>query len=220
MPQTLDGSTLPHGFTYASTPARSVAYVIDAMVVAGILIAGNVLVPRWIAGSGGLGALGSLVVTLVYFGVGWTRFQASLGQRILGLRVLDGVHGASVTYPQAGRRWLFLEGIPAALGWLGGVGAWALLRGTDLSITSGIGDGLAELPWFGYVVFLLYTTSRDPRHQGFHDRHAQTIVLARAVEPIARPDQHGGVGDGYRRQRAVHGRPARRRGPANRRVEP
>ena len=70
---------------------------------AGALIAGVLL------------AIANLVISAVYFIWTWTNpdLRASLGQRALGLNTLNAADGATLTRPQAVRRWLFLFGFVA-----------------------------------------------------------------------------------------------------------
>jgi uncharacterized RDD family membrane protein YckC len=128
---------------------------------AGALIAGVLL------------AVANLVISAVYFIWAWTKpdLRASLGQRALGLNTLNAADGATLTRPQAVRRWLYLFGFVAF--------AYAMqsaLTATSLN-TIGFLVGLLAL---AYQIFLLWTTYSSPKKQGYHDVQAQTVVVKRA----------------------------------------
>jgi uncharacterized RDD family membrane protein YckC len=173
------------GLAYAGLGIRIVAYIIDGFLL-GILTAlvyialGALFVGTAIGGSmvmalifGVLLAIASMVISAAYFIWGWTNpeMRASLGQRVIGLNTLNAADGATLTRPQAVRRWAFLYGIFAV--------AWALqlaFGGSDLS-TLGTLVGLLSL---GYLIFLLWTTYQSPKKQGYHDVQAGTVVVKRA----------------------------------------
>jgi uncharacterized RDD family membrane protein YckC len=160
------------GIAYADLVTRIVAYVIDAIglgivwtivwsVIAGMLVvtsgfglltvAGVVLGLVWAAGS------------LAYFVYCWTKLRATLGQRVMKLETVNASDGATLTQPQAIRRWAFLFG-PAAAG---------IVLGNIL----GILGSLLGLLAFGYECYLLYTASQSTKRQGFHDAQAGTVVI-------------------------------------------
>jgi hypothetical protein len=39
---------------------------------------------------------------------------------------------------------------------------------------------LAGLVSFAYLIYLVWTTYKDPKSQGFHDHYANTVVVKRA----------------------------------------
>jgi len=128
---------------------------------AGALIAGVLL------------AIANLVISAVYFIWTWTNpdLRASLGQRALGLNTLNASDGATLTRPQAVRRWLYLFGLVA----------FASAMQSALSTTSlGTLGSLIGLLVFAYEIFLLWTTYQSPKKQGYHDVQAGTVVVKRA----------------------------------------
>jgi uncharacterized RDD family membrane protein YckC len=101
-----------------------------------------------------------LVVDLVYFIGLWTsRLQATLGMRLLRLRVLDASTAGTLRPNDALLRWIGLAG---AIGILG------LVPGLESSI------GLIGAIW---LVVLLVSTGTDRLHQGLHDRWARSVVV-------------------------------------------
>lgn len=161
------------GSSYASTGRRGLAFVFD----------GAILFASWLAvGQSGLIGVrhaGDAVIFLLttsvgfaYFALCWWRFAATLGQRALGLRVVDEGSGGRVTVSQAAVRWFFLIGIvSAAEAWLAAAGAASI-------------GSLAE---GAYDLLLLASMAGAAAHQGLHDRLARTVVLARARPVPVRP---------------------------------
>jgi len=206
MPEDRAEVALPAGMVIASTPGRAMAYIVDYFLLGAISI-GLFVVATRVLGMQSPSSLGltGLPISLVYFVVSWSRFGSSLGQRLLGLRVRDEGSGGTLPYPRAIWRWIWLDGAVWVLPPLARYAATAL--GGDAPL-----GGLAELPWLAYVVFLLITTARDPRHQGFHDQRAGTLVTRRAPDTRPTPtNQRGSVPAGYGRGRRAHGRRRRRR---------
>lgn len=162
------------GVAYADLTNRIIAAVIDGIilwvvwaVVAGVVLSG-------IALTGGFGML--LVVgvvlgviwavgTAAYFVYTWMTMRASPGQKILKLETVNASDGATLTRDQAIKRWAFLFGPTAAA--------------TVLSNVLGLLGSLLSLLALGYIIFLVYTISRDSRRQGFHDVQAGTVVVKR-----------------------------------------
>jgi uncharacterized RDD family membrane protein YckC len=178
----------PAGLYYADVPNRTIAYIIDAIIL-GII---NAIVGA-ILGAIGLNAftvntnateLTNLltynpVVGLIqavlfaaisgaYFVYTWTSMRGSPGQKVLGMQVGNATDGATLTMEQAIKRWIAL-GAPFGI-------AQALypLPGLGLII------GLAAFVWF---IALLVTTAQSPTKQGLHDQFAHSVVVkaARAV---------------------------------------
>lgn len=167
--------------TYASTPRRMLAYLLDAVVLSVLLYLVTSLlgvlrgpVVRFqpetgISGGGASINQGLVVVTAgvnavvsaLYFIGSWALWSATPGQR--ALKIVVGPAGAGeLTSGQAAARWLLLVG-PLSLG---AVAASALpgLR---------VAAGLATLLW---AVVLLVSTMRSPTRQGLHDRVADSVV--------------------------------------------
>ena len=173
------------GIAYAGLGVRIVALIIDYILLLivftfvaialgaiflGSLINGGTLMA--IVG-GVLLAIANLVISAIYFIWTWTNpdLRASLGQRVLGLNTVSAADGATITRPQAVRRWVYLFGLVAL----------ASAMQSALSATSlGTLAVLIGLLAFAYEVFLLWTTYQSPKKQGYHDVQAGTVVIKRA----------------------------------------
>ena len=161
------------GITYADLVTRIIAFIIDAIILAipWYILVGLVLATAFINGAGylivGL-VLGVIYVvgTAVYFVYCWTRLRASVGQRVLSLECVNAADGATLTQDQAIRRWAFLFG-PNAISLVA-------------NYLFGLLGSLIGLLAFIYVIYLLYTVSQNPKHQGFHDLQASTVVVKRS----------------------------------------
>jgi uncharacterized RDD family membrane protein YckC len=170
------------GVLYADLVTRIIAYVIDGFLLAivtwfaiialgaiflGTLLGGNIVIVLVV---GVVLAIASMAISAAYFIYFWTRpdMRASLGQKVMGIQTVNAADGATLTRPQAARRWAFLYGIFAV--------ASALqlgLAGTDL----GLLGSLLSLLTIGYWLYLLWTTSQNAKRQGFHDLQAATVVV-------------------------------------------
>jgi uncharacterized RDD family membrane protein YckC len=175
----------PAGLYYADVPNRTIAYIIDAIIL-GII---NAIVGA-ILGAIGLNAftvntnateLTNLltynpVVGLIqavlfaaisgaYFVYTWTSMRGSPGQKVLGMQVGNATDGATLTMEQAIKRWIAL-GAP-----------FGIAQALNPLPALGLLIGLASLAWF---IALLYTTAQSPTKQGIHDKYAGTIVAKAA----------------------------------------
>lgn len=150
----------------ATVVTRVIAYIIDAIIlfICGIIILGLIINDVTVVGSI-TRAIIYAVLGFLYFGYTWTAWRASPGQRILGLMTVDATSGAALTWNQATKRWAYLFG-PSVLN--------SLLQFGGLSF-------LVSLLLIAYAIFLLYTTATDPQKQGFHDKQANTLVIAKAL---------------------------------------
>ena len=173
------------GLAYAGLGVRIVALIIDYIlllivflfvsIALGAIFLGT-LINGGTAGAlvaGVLLAIANLVISAIYFIWTWTNpdLRASLGQRALGLNTLNATDGATLTRPQAVRRWLYLFGLVA----------FASAMQSALSATSlGTLGSLIGLLAFAYEIFLLWTTYQSPTKQGYHDVQAGTVVVKRA----------------------------------------
>jgi uncharacterized RDD family membrane protein YckC len=175
----------PAGYVYADVPNRTIAYIIDVIILAiiNILVAivlgviglssvnMNINSPNFGDYNIVAGLVAAVIATAIngaYFIYTWTTMRASPGQKVLGMQVGNAADGATLTTEQAIKRWIALGapfGIAQALNPLPGLG---------LII------GLAALGWF---IALLVTTAQSPTKQGLHDQYASTVVVksARAV---------------------------------------
>ena len=164
------------GIAYATLGIRIVAYIIDAIIF-GIVFAifASVVLGALALGTGGSGlVIGvvflvafNLAFSAIYFIYGWTKLRASPGQKVLGLETVNAGDGVTLTQPQAIRRWLVL------------FGPFALLSAVQWVVGTTLGS-IAGLISFGYLIYLVWTTYKDPKSQGFHDHYANTVVVKRA----------------------------------------
>ena len=150
----------------ATVVTRAIAYIIDSLIlfICGIIILGLIINDLTVVGSI-TRAIIYAVLGFLYFGYTWTAWRASPGQRVLGLMTVDATSGAALTWNQATKRWAFLFG-PSVLN--------SLLQFGGLSF-------FVTLLLIAYGIFLLYTTATDPQKQGFHDKQANTLVIAKTV---------------------------------------
>jgi uncharacterized RDD family membrane protein YckC len=99
-------------------------------------------------------------VDFLYFVGLWTSgLKATLGMRMLRLRVVDAVTAGTMSINDAVLRWLALSGAVAILTLVPGLGGVI---------------GLVSLVW---LAVLLGTTALNPLHQGLHDRWARSVVV-------------------------------------------
>jgi uncharacterized RDD family membrane protein YckC len=101
--------------TYGGFWIRVVAYIIDAIILG--IVGGIISVPIGVNYSD-LNNLSSpaartsngidLVLSFLYFTLLWSYMGASLGQRVLGLRVVDATTGQPISFGKAAIRWLGL----------------------------------------------------------------------------------------------------------------
>jgi uncharacterized RDD family membrane protein YckC len=178
----------PMGLIYGDVLNRSIAYIIDAIII-GIITAILSAVVGAIFGpvisydslnsllSGGavnwlvviIDFAVGLAVSVAYFVYLWTAQRATLGMRVMSLQVGNETNGATLTRDQALLRWALLFG-PAALS----QAFWPVPL-------IGILLGLASFVWF---LVLLFTTWSSPTKQGIHDKTAHTMVV-KSVRTVA-----------------------------------
>lgn len=172
---TKDAGPAP-GVAYADLGIRIGAYIIDVIVMFVLFFIVSVIIIGVLASFGGVAStvLGFIFLvafeaafSVIYFVYGWTRLRASPGQKVLGLETVNAGDGATLTQPQAIRRWLWL------------FGPFVLLSALQLVVGTTLGSlfGLVSL---GYLIYLLYTVNSDPKRQGYHDHQAATVVVKRA----------------------------------------
>ena len=173
----------PAGTALADIPNRLVAIFIDGIIL-GIIgaivnaIVTPILGERLFGGVFGFevvvpSLLSSIVVVAIvaavsagYFIYMWTRMDgATIGMRVLKLRLADAPSGGPVSQQQAINRWLLL-GLPIALSqfFYWGIIGWLIW--------------LAVIGWY---IYLLVTTAQSPTRQGFHDTYAKTVVIKLAA---------------------------------------
>jgi uncharacterized RDD family membrane protein YckC len=157
-------SSVGEGLVIAGTFTRVVAYVIDALLVFLVVFLVGVVVGAYRTDASQaitfVVGLVSLALSAAYFiGLWRSAWHGTLGMRLMRIRVLGAVNGATLGLDSAVIRWLALTGI---------ISAAALIPvGTTLI-------GLLALIW---VIALLVTTVMDPLHQGLHDRWAGSVVV-------------------------------------------
>jgi hypothetical protein len=160
------------GLAYGDVVTRIIALVIDSIILwIPYMILSTILVGALFATGGAIGTIFSLVIGFayaalagVYFVWTWTTQRASYGQKFLKLETVNATDGATLTRDQAIKRFLFLYA--GNLIAIIGQNVFGLALGTLLGIVG-----------LGYVIYLLYTTSKSPKRQGFHDIQASTVVV-------------------------------------------
>jgi uncharacterized RDD family membrane protein YckC len=155
------------GIAYADLVPRIIALVIDSV----ILFLGYVIVMVILAF---FGSIGQFLAALIYAGASagyfvytWTKMRATYGQKFQKLECVSAADGATLTQPQAIRRWAFLFG-PNVL----------VLVVSNLPIFGlALLGSLLGLVTFVYYIYLLWSASQSPKRQGFHDVQAGTVVV-------------------------------------------
>lgn len=152
------------GLVIAGTFTRLVAYAADLLLLGAIGVAVNGALGLFDTERDGTLALivaGVLIgVDFLYFVGLWTSgLQATLGMRMLRLRILGATTASTLSINDALLRWLALSGA---------VGILTLVPGLAGFL------GLLSLVW---LVVLLGTTALNPLHQGLHDRWARSVVV-------------------------------------------
>ncbi len=159
------------GWVIAGVGARLVAYFIDSFLLGIItLVVGLAIgayspenLERPLSMATLLATAITAAIAYVYFvGLWRSGGQASLGMRVLKLRVLDATNGATLSMSAAAIRWFALFGVLSLLGFVPIVGAYLIL---------------------GWTLVLLIGTGTHPLHQGLHDRWATSVVVRPAGEP-------------------------------------
>ena len=180
------------GTTIADFTTRLIAYVIDSVIIWVInFIVGLILVPLLIGALGGLyvliHAIAIVAVSAGYFIYFWTTRRQTPGMIVMKLMVVQDGTGAALDQSAAIRRWLYL-GLPLALsalinvggGFFGGFGL-AGLGGLFILFTLAT---LVAILSIGWLLYLAYRTSQDPRKQGPHDKAANSVVVSYGPSPL------------------------------------
>ncbi|MGZ6269785.1 MAG: RDD family protein [Candidatus Limnocylindrales bacterium] len=176
------------GLFYADVPNRSIAYIIDAILLAilsfivaavfstiGLSVYHTTLQDLANGSLGSVNYFAAIIIALVntaiggaYFVYTWMNMRGSPGQRLLGMQVGNAADGASLTMEQAIKRWIAL-GAPIGI-----------ISAFNPAPTIGVLLGLVGFIWF---IALLVTTAQSPTKQGLHDQFASTVVVkaARAI---------------------------------------
>jgi uncharacterized RDD family membrane protein YckC len=167
----------PGGLLHADVPNRVMALVLDAILLSavGLVLAwlfGGLVTPTGAidASGGGLDVVPfllvmvlELVISAVYFVGLWTVSRATLGMRLLGLRIGDESDGRPLGRRQAGLRWALL-GIPVTL------------AAAAVFVPNVIGLILGALGTV-WLLGLLYTMAQSPTKQGLQDRLAHSMLF-------------------------------------------
>jgi uncharacterized RDD family membrane protein YckC len=186
---------LPAAAPVAALGRRSVAYIVDSLIIGLAYVVIGVLFdslfgPLVEATPDGLALVvvavnplrvaleltATLVVDALYFAGCWCRWGATPAQRVLGIQVrlaggAPSVPGRPRALPveAAGRRWAVLAILPIAMGSLSASGA------VDVSVLAVVNGA-----WF---LALLVSAAVDPLRRGLHDRAGGTIVVSIARRP-------------------------------------
>jgi uncharacterized RDD family membrane protein YckC len=152
------------GLVIAGVFSRLVALAIDGLILGCISIAIGAAVGVYREGSTQALALGvglvGVAIDGLYFVALWTSgWRATLGMRLIGIRVLQAADGGPLPLEGAVVRWLALTGIVQLL---------AILP---------VANGIFGLLAFVWLIVLLLTTATDRLHQGMHDRWAGSVVV-------------------------------------------
>ena len=177
------------GFVYADVPNRSIAYIVDLIILFIINIIVSIVIGAILGPATKISinsnatdfnnlvnadvnyatvlvtALVSTAINGVYFIWTWVNQRGSLGQKLLSMQVGNEGDGKTLTMNQAVTRWIFLGAPFGIAGALNPIPALGILI------------GLAALAWF---IALLVTTAQSPTKQGLHDRYAHTMVVKAA----------------------------------------
>jgi uncharacterized RDD family membrane protein YckC len=167
----------PAGFVYGDIPNRSIAFIIDAIIigVVRLLIAAVTLAifgtkVQDFTDPSTLSVLAFAVVwygiVVVYFWYLWTRSRGTVGMKLLGMQIGHETDGRTIDDRAAIIRLIAMFG-PSFVADI--VSAFALTLGF-----------LASLVAFVWFLALLYTTAKSPTKQGLHDQYAHTMVVKSA----------------------------------------
>jgi uncharacterized RDD family membrane protein YckC len=101
--------------SYGGFWIRVVAYIIDAILlsivtaIVSVALGVNYSDPNSLTSAAGRSSNGfELVLSFLYFTLLWSYMGASLGQRLLGMRVVDATTGQRISFGKAALRWLGL----------------------------------------------------------------------------------------------------------------
>ena len=185
---------------YADVPNRLAAFLIDAVLLTLLIFCGAIAVSLALGpavefdpSSGSLeevvtlerdvavvDAVLSLLLSALYFAGSWRRWDATPGQRLVGIRVVSAPDGGRLGLGRAALRWALL-GAP--------FGLLALLTTAVPDLPNTVPDVLVAA-WY---LVLLVTTAVGRPGQGLHDRLAGSVVTMRAREiagDVAHRDAH------------------------------
>lgn len=167
---TPQASSVSGGLVYADVPNRAIAYIIDAIILAVmIVVLAGILAAIGLAAGGFISAVVigiiGLAVSAAYFIYTWTTMRATVGMKALGMQIGNAGDGKTLTQDQAIRRWLALSA-PSILA-----------QAFQPIAVIGLILSIAAFAWF---IYLVYTTAQSPTKQGWHDVFANTMVVKAA----------------------------------------
>ena len=173
----------PAGFAYAEVGSRTVAFVVDAVILA----VTSYVIQMLVFGLMGFDYVPWLVWTIMvtsivalyhlYF---WRTRGATPAMQAMKLELADEADGSRLSQPQLITRYLYV-GVPLTLAIIfifNGVGFGLTQSLGGFSVVMGILLFLASVGW---LVFLAYTAMGNPKRQGRHDRAARSIVVKRGA---------------------------------------
>ena len=160
------------GLTWADTPTRFVAYIIDSFLEAfiaivvlsilGVALAGTSTDPVATTQSSGIFYALAALIGAAYYILSWSGGRrATPAQRLFNIQVGDAFDGRALTTTQAVKRWVGLGGF---LGLFSIVPSDAVL-------------GAVNLIQFLWAIVLLISTVTSPTKQGLHDKFANSAVV-------------------------------------------
>ena len=157
-------ATVAEGLVIAGVFSRLVAYAADLVLLGSANLAVSGLLGLYGENRNATTALFVSILFLaidgLYFVALWTSgWQATLGMRLMRLRVLGANDAATLPATNALIRWFALSGVVTILTLIPGIGGFA---------------GLIAIVW---VLALLITTGTDRLHQGIHDKWAGSVVV-------------------------------------------
>ncbi|MEO8437859.1 MAG: RDD family protein [Chloroflexota bacterium] len=157
-------TAVAEGVVIARVFPRVVAYFADSFLLGAIATGVSGLLGLYDTGRNSTLALGIGIafvgLDFLYFVGFWTSpWQATLGMRLLRLRVLGAQTAGTLSLNDAVLRWIALSGAVSII---------TLVPGLGSSI------GLITLLW---LLALLATTAMHPLRQGLHDRWARSVVV-------------------------------------------
>lgn len=165
----------PDGQRLGGRRRRVVAYLIDALLLLiaflAVRIAFGPPLDQTLDPGVSLAYSAVSVGSMLAYQVGlWTGGRATVGMRLLGLRVVSAEDGGPVGVGSALRRWVVLEGVTQLL---------SVVSLLAVALASGTADTIISLLIVGWPILLLATTTADERRQGLHDKIGRTYVVRR-----------------------------------------
>jgi uncharacterized RDD family membrane protein YckC len=151
------------GLVIAGTFSRLVAFAIDAALLGAISLSVTAAIGLYDPGrDASIAVVVGLVLLAVdgaYFvGLWRSGWQATIGMRLIGLRLLSATDATTLSLDRAVIRWFALTGALQLVALIPALAGLALL-------------------WLIWELALLLTTATDRLHQGIHDKWAGSVVV-------------------------------------------